>query len=257
VSVLVGTSGWQYRHWREAFYPRGLAAARWLEHYAARFQTVEVNNTFYHLPEASTFRQWAERTPDDFVITVKMSRYLTHLKRLRDPAEPVARFMDRARELGDKLGAVLLQLPPNLEAEPGRLAETLDLLCPRARVAVELRHDSWYTEEVRRLLADHGAALCVADSLHRRSPTWRTADWAYLRFHEGEGDPHPCYRHEQLGGWAWLLREQWGPEATAYAYFNNDGRACALRDAVTFADLCRKEGLHPSRVPDPAEIHVG
>ena len=228
-----------------------------MEHYAARFQTVEVNNTFYHLPEASTFRQWAERTPDDFVITVKMSRYLTHLKRLHDPAEPVARFMDRARELGDKLGAVLLQLPPNLEAEPGRLAETLDLLCPRARVAVELRHDSWYTEEVRRLLADHGAALCVADSLHRRSPTWRTADWAYLRFHEGEGDPHPCYRHEQLGGGAWLLREQWGPEATAYAYFNNDGRACALRDAVTFADLCRKEGLHPSRVPDPAEIHVG
>jgi len=123
-----------------------------LEHYAARFQTVEVNNTFYHLPEASTFRQWAERTPDDFVITVKMSRYLTHLKRLRDPAEPVARFMERAGELGGKLGAVLLQLPPNLEAEPGRLAETLDLLCPRARVAVELRHDSWFTDEVRRLL---------------------------------------------------------------------------------------------------------
>jgi uncharacterized protein YecE (DUF72 family) len=216
-----------------------------------------VNNTFYHLPEATTFRQWAERTPDDFVITVKMSRYLTHLKRLRDPAEPVARFMERAGELGGKLGAVLLQLPPNLEAEPGRLAETLDLLCPRARVAVELRHDSWFTDEVRRLLADHGAALCVADSLQRRSPTWRTADWAYLRFHEGEGNPHPCYRQEQLAGWARLAREQWGPESTVYAYFNNDGRACALRDAVTFAEACRKEGLQPSRVPDPTEIRVG
>src|SRR2546423_11891172 len=173
---MSGTSGWQYRHCRDTFTPPDVPAARWLEYYAARFQTVEVNNTFYRLPQAATFRTWAERTPDDFVITVKMSRYLTHLKRLHDPAEPVARFMDRARELGDKLGAVLLQLPPNLEAEPRRLAETLDLLCPTARAQVELRHDSWYTEEVRRLLADHGAALCVAGSLHRRSPTWRTAD---------------------------------------------------------------------------------
>ncbi|HEX4908872.1 MAG TPA: DUF72 domain-containing protein, partial [Actinomycetes bacterium] len=158
--------------------------------------------------------------------------------------------------LGPKLGPVLLQLPPNLEASHDALARTLGLLTPSVRTAVEFRHDSWFDDTTARILSDHGAALCVGDSGSRRSPVWRTADWTYLRFHEGEDMPHPCYRSEQLKGWAHLLREQWGPDATCYAYFNNDGRACALRDAVLLAGFAREEGLAPSRVPDSTDIRV-
>src|SRR5439155_11147385 len=132
-------------------------------HYARCCQVVEVNNAFYRLPEAKTFAQWAERTPDDFVVGVKASRYLTHIKRLQDPAEPVARFMERARCLGPKLGPVLLQLPPTLRLELGRLDETLSRFPADVRVAVELRHESWFVDETRTLLEKAGAALCRAD----------------------------------------------------------------------------------------------
>src|SRR5206468_2571114 len=154
-----------------------LAQAGWLRHYAERFQTVELNNSFYRLPEASSFERWRQETPEDFVVAVKASRFLTHLKRLRDPAEPVDLFMERARHLRTKLGPVLLQLPPRFQADAGRLAAALDRFGRQARVAVEFRDDSWYTDEVRRVLEDRGSALCMADSPHRRTPEWRTAEW--------------------------------------------------------------------------------
>ena len=162
--VLVGTSGWQYRDWRGRLYPQRLAQGRWLEHYAERFATVESNNAFYRLPEPGTFAAWADRTPPDFVMAVKASRFLTHVKRLRDPEEPVGRLMDHARHLGAKLGPVLLQLPPTLRADPGALERTLRAFPAGVRVAVEPRHDSWWTDEVRDLLGALGAALCLADS---------------------------------------------------------------------------------------------
>ncbi|MGH2816204.1 MAG: DUF72 domain-containing protein [Actinomycetota bacterium] len=189
--VLVGTSGWQYRDWRGRLYPQRLAQARWLEHYADRFATVESNNAFYRLPEAGTFAAWAERTPPDFVMAVKASRYLTHIRRLREPEEPVGRLMDRARHLGAKLGPVLLQLPPTLKADPAALDRTLRAFPAGVRVAVEPRHDSWWTEEVRDLLGEHGAALCLADSPHRATPVWRTADWTY---------PSPSPGYEAISG---------------------------------------------------------
>ena len=138
--VRIGTSGWQYRDWRGPFYPDKLAQARWLESYAERFATCESNNAFYRLPERSTFEAWAARTPPDFDLAVKMSRYLTHILRLREPAEPVERFLERACGLGRKLGPVLLQLPPSLEAEPEPLDDVLRRLTPHVRVAVEFRH---------------------------------------------------------------------------------------------------------------------
>ena len=161
--VLIGTSGWQYRHWRERFYPPGLPQRSWLEHYAKSFDTVESNNAFCRLPELATFQSWAQRTPPGFVWAVKMSRYLTHIKRLAEPAEPVQRFLERAAGLGPKLGPVLLQLPPTLKADLVRLDVVLGLLTPRVRVAVEFRHDSWFTAETRALLEQRGAALCLAD----------------------------------------------------------------------------------------------
>ena len=146
---MAGTSGWQYRDWRGAFYPPGVPQRRWLEHYATQFATVENNGTFYRLPPRETFASWRDRVPGDFVMAVKASRYLTHVRRLRDPAGPVRRLLDVAAGLGDRLGPVLLQLPPDLRAAPEALRECLRQFPPPVRVAVELRHDSWWIGEVR------------------------------------------------------------------------------------------------------------
>jgi uncharacterized protein YecE (DUF72 family) len=255
--LLIGTSGWQYRSWRETFYPSGVPQARWLEHYAARFRTVEVNNAFYRLPEARTFADWARRTPDDFLVAVKMSRYLTHVRRLRQPAEPVQLFLSRARHLGAKLGPVLLQLPPTLRADTQSLDATLGCFPSVVKVAVELRHESWFTDETAGLLAGHGAALCLADGPKLRTPLWRTADWGYVRFHEGRATPHPCYGRAALSTWARRLADTWGADADIFAFFNNDERACAVRDAAVMAATARPTGLRPTRVPETAEVRVG
>ncbi len=254
--VWVGTSGWQYRDWRGRFYPERLRQADWLEHYAARFQVVEVNNAFYRLPEASTFEAWARRTPDDFVVAVKVSRYLTHVKRLKDPAEPVARFCSRAVHLGPKLGPVLLQLPPNFAVDLPALEDTLDRFPAGMRVAVELRHESWFTDDTRRLLTDRGVAFCLADSPTRRTPVWRTADWAYLRLHEGVARPHPCYGRRAIATWAARLRDLWDPAADMYVFLNNDHRACAVRDARQLALAVRRVGMEPTRVPVARDVRV-
>ena len=190
----IGTSGWQYRDWRGRFYPADRPARAWLAYYAATFSTVEVNSAFYRLPAAETFRGWAEQTPPDFVIAVKASRYLTHIRRLIDPVEPVARFLNRAAGLGGKLGPVLLQLPPTLTVEVGRLDETLAQFPAGIRVAVEPRHRSWWTDEVRAVLTAHGAALGWADRDGRPiTPRWVTADFGYLRMHAGRATPRPSY----------------------------------------------------------------
>jgi len=250
VAVHVGTSGWQYRDWRGPFYPSKLAQAKWLEFYVERFGTVEVNNTFYRLPPPETFAGWARRVPDDFVMVVKMSRYLTHVKRLRDPAEPVERFFANASPLGNKLGPVLVQLPPQLAADLPALDDTLARFPAGTRAAVEFRHPSWFTDETAELLARHDAAFCLADSPRRRTPRWRTATWGYVRFHEGRASPSPCYGERALQTWAEHIAELWPPDADVFAFFNNDHRACAIRDASVFAHAATRAGLHPTRVPD-------
>ena len=254
--MLIGTSGWHYGHWRNGFYPKGLAASRWLGYYAERFDTVEINNAFYRLPEASTFSMWAATLPAGFVVAVKMSRYLTHVKRLREPFEPVQRFMERARHLGPKLGPVLLQLPPNLRIDLDALEAVLAEFPAGVRVAVELRHDTWFVPETRRLLESRGAAMCVAHThggLGVTSPLWRTADWGYVRFHAGQSRPFPCYGRAALDGWAARLADLWPDRADVYAYFNNDEHGCAPRDARRLALALRRAGRTPSRVPGPRE----
>jgi uncharacterized protein YecE (DUF72 family) len=249
--ILVGTSGWQYRDWRERFYPRGLPQRQWLEWYAAAFATVEVNNAFYRLPERATFEKWRERTPDDFVVAVKMSRYLSHVKRLRDPREPVARFLDRAAGLGDKLGPVLLQLPPTLRADTDLLDAVLAEFPAHVRVAVEPRHPSWWVPAVQDTLSRRGAALCWADRLGRPvTPLWRTADFGYLRMHEGRARPRPGYGRRALDTWLDRVTGAFEPDCRTYVYFNNDPGAAAVRDAVTLADLARHRGLEVTRTPD-------
>jgi uncharacterized protein YecE (DUF72 family) len=248
--LRVGTSGWQYRHWRTRLYPAGLPTTRWLEHYARCFATVEVNNTFYRLPARSTFADWAKRVPADFVVAVKASRYLTHYKRLQQPDEPVARLLAHAEGLATHLGPVLLQLPPDLHAEPERLDATLQSFAGRVRVAVEPRHRSWFCDDVRAVLEENGAALCLTDRGSRpTTPLWRTADWAYVRFHEGAANPRPCYGRRALRTWVARLRDLWGDGVDGYAYFNNDAEGCAIRDAVAFGELAASAGVAVSRVP--------
>ncbi|HXM54505.1 MAG TPA: DUF72 domain-containing protein [Candidatus Dormibacteraeota bacterium] len=256
VVLHVGTSGWQYRDWRGTFYPKGVAQRDWLRHYARRFATVELNNSFYRLPERSSFERWRDETPDDFVVAAKMSRFLTHLKRLRDPEDPVELFLERARGLGPKLGPVLLQLPPQMRADPERLAAALDVFPTGVRVAVEPRHDSWFDDRTRAVLEAHGAALCLADSPRRRTPSWRTADWGFVRFHEGRATPHPCYGERALATWAERIASLWPASADVFCFFNNDGRACAVRDAMVFGRLARRAGLRPTRVPEPDEVRL-
>lgn len=247
--IMVGTSGWQYADWRGRFYPAEVPQRQWLEHYASQFVTVEVNNAFYRLPERSTFEQWRERTPTDFCLAVKMSRYLTHIKRLRDPAEPVARFLDRSKGLGERLGPVLLQLPPTLRVDVAALTATLRCFPAAVRVAVEPRHPSWWTDEVRQALEQHGAALCWADRLGRPiTPLWRTADFCYLRLHEGRAQPRPRYGRAALASWVSRIEQQFAA-SPAYVYFNNDSGGAAVVDAAGFAAIARRRGLEVTRTP--------
>ena len=256
--LLIGTSGWQYRDWRDGLYPAGVAQRRWLEHYASQYLTVENNSSFYRLPAATTFAGWRARTPDDFVMAVKASRYLTHVRKLRDPAEPVARFVGAAAELGPKLGPVVLQLPPTFTAEPDLLQACLQEFRAawervgrgRLRIAVEPRHESWWTEEVRQILAAHDAALCWADRLGRQvTPLWRTAGWGYLRLHEGTADPWPSYGKQVLRSWAERVRQGWPGGEDVYVYFNNDPGGAAVVNSAVFAALAGEAGLTVTRTP--------
>ena len=248
--LLIGTSGWQYRDWRGGLYPEQLPQRLWLEHYAERFAVVEVNNAFYRLPERDTFRSWRDRTPDDFTVAVKMSRYLTHVKRLRDPAEPVARFLGRAEALGDKLGPVLLQLPPSLRVDVAALDETLARFPAQVRVAVEPRHPSWWIDEVRDLLRQHGAALCWADRRGRPvTPLWRTADFGYLRMHEGRAKPWPRYGRTALSSWVDRICMEPGAVPEMFVFFNNDPGGAAVIDAGAMARTARRRGVEVSRTP--------
>jgi uncharacterized protein YecE (DUF72 family) len=260
--LLIGTSGWQYRDWRGVLYPPGVPQRRWLEHYVTQFATVENNNAFYRLPTRETFTRWAERTPPDFVMAVKASRYLTHIRRLRDPAEPVGRLLGAATGLGATLGPVLLQLPPTWPGDPGLLdgclAEFRRLGPPELRIAVEMRHESCWTSEIEQILVARGAALAWADRLGSPAgPLWRTTDWGYLRLHEGPAEPWPRYRPDDLRAWLDRISAAWPDTADCYVYFNNDPGGAAVYDAATFAGLAREAGHEvsrtPAELPPPAE----
>jgi uncharacterized protein YecE (DUF72 family) len=250
--IRIGTSGFIYEHWRHRFYPPSARGSE-LELYAHSFNTVELNVTFYRMPAAPTFRSWATRVPDDFLFALKASRYLTHVRRLQQPRASVDLMVERARQLGHRLGPILLQLPPDLAADVPALAATIDAIPPDLRVAVEFRHPSWFTEGVRDLLIARNVALCWADRRGPITPLWHTADWGYLRFHDGHGAPRSCYEWDELTAWADRLQAGWGDSADGVVYFNNDGNGCALRDAQRFGNALARRGVAVSmlpRVPD-------
>jgi uncharacterized protein YecE (DUF72 family) len=257
MSVWIGTSGWQYRHWRNRLYPTGLPTSRWLDRYVEAFDTVELNVTFYRQPKNEVFEAWARRVPDGFLFAVKASRFLTHIKRLRDPQDSVDRLMDGASRLGSHLGPILVQLPPDFEVETERLAETLAAFPPGIRVTVEPRHRSWFTQPVMATLEERDAALCWADRRGPLTPERATADWGYVRFHGGRASPRSCYSPEALESWVDRVRVGWPPTADVFAYFNNDHNGCAPRDAAVFAELALEAGLSPTGVPSLDMTPVG
>lgn len=230
-AVRVGCSGWQYRHWRGDFYPSDLHSSRWLEFYASRFDTVEINNSFYRLPEASVFASWRRRVPPRFVFAVKASRYLTHMKKLKDPAEPLKRFFSRAQQLGPKLGPVLYQLPPRWPVNVDRLRTFLEHLPPRRQHAIEFREPSWYCDEVFALLEQHRVALCLHDMPGSASRRLAVGPFVYVRFH-GVTRYGGRYDDETLESWAEWLAPRAREGMRVYAYFNNDAGGHAPRDAV-------------------------
>ncbi len=245
----VGTSGFDYPEWVGRIYPRRLPAGERLAFYATLFPAVELNSTFYRLPTRKQCERWAAQVPADFRFAVKASRYLTHVLRLRQPDEAVERMLERIEPLGDRLGPVLVQLPPDLPVDAGALDATLtafDTSAPSAqqvRVALEPRHESWFVADVEAVLRDHGAALCRADRRGKRSPEWRTADWRYVRMHEGSAVPAGCYDSSDLAALATRLAEEGSITTADWVFFNNDGHACAPANARTFSRLAERAGF--------------
>ncbi|HEY3209680.1 MAG TPA: DUF72 domain-containing protein [Actinomycetota bacterium] len=237
--IHVGTSGWQYDSWKKKFYA-GEPKRAWLAHYASRFPVVEVNNSFYQLPKEQTFDRWKAETPDEFQFAVKASRYITHIRRLRDCRDPVKLFWSRATHLGDKLGPVLFQFPPNFGVEAQRLREFLTVLPQKMRVAFEFRDDSWRTDEVLGFMDDAGAAWVLADRPGWQVPLLLTGGWSYVRFHQGRAT-HPGYTRRKLLTWAEKIA---GLDAKdVFVFFNNDQFAAAPRDAETLTVLLLDRGL--------------
>jgi uncharacterized protein YecE (DUF72 family) len=239
MDARIGCSGWNYASWRHGvFYPERCPPRRWLAYYAERFDTVEVNATFYRLPTTSAVQGWADQTPDGFVFTVKASRYLTHVKRLRDLGPGLERFYERLEPLVDagKLGPVLWQLPPTFRRDDERLAAALRAF-PPGRHCVELRHESWFVPDVTALLREHGAALVIADrpEIHRFQTHELTTDWAFVRFHHGTRGRRGNYSESELRAWAGRLRG-W-PTVETFAYFNNDWEGFAPRNAARLREL--------------------
>jgi uncharacterized protein YecE (DUF72 family) len=239
-TVHIGTSGWHYKHWLGDFYPARFPPAKMLAWYAREFHTVEINNSFYRLPEEKTFKDWAATVPTGFLFAVKASRFLTHIKRLKDAKDPIDLFFSRAKHLGPHLGPVLFQLPPKWKADPKRLQDFLEVLPRNHSYAVEFRDDTWYTEEIYGLLREHNVALCIHD--------WHTAPWqqeltansSYLRFHGTGGRYAGNYPDHLLQSWAGKIQNWASRLSEIYVYFNNDVGGHAIRNARTLRSAVAK-----------------
>jgi uncharacterized protein YecE (DUF72 family) len=236
--LFLGTSGYSYQHWKGVFYPQGLPQTRWLEFYCEHFATVELNVTFYRLPNQKIFAGWFQRTPSAFSFAAKGSRFITHIKKLKDCREPLLAYKENAAGLKGKLGVILWQLPPNLQYNKERLEKFCQLLTdeyPEKRHAFEFRNESWLHKECYDSLRAHGFALCipVAPGLPRQEEM--TAPFAYIRFHGGASRRDSCYTDKELEQWAAKIK-QWLEQQDVYAYFNNDARAFAIANAKTLRD---------------------
>jgi uncharacterized protein YecE (DUF72 family) len=235
--IFIGTSGWHYKHWRGPFYPEKLPPSKMLEFYAQHFHTVELNNTFYRLPQPNGLHNWRSSTPRDFCFAMKGSRFLTHMKKLKDPATAIERFFERADLLKEKLGPIVFQLPPHWEVDGERLDAFLKVLPRGHRYAFELRNPTWHSAEIYSILRRHRAAFCIFEIAGFRSGFEITADFTYVRLHGPDGAYQGSYSHDALQGWADRIRE-WEEKLRAiYIYFDNDQAGYAPKNALELAKL--------------------
>jgi uncharacterized protein YecE (DUF72 family) len=236
--VHIGTSGWHYKGWVGLFYPEKLPAKEMMSFYAQHFDTVEVNNTFYHLPSATTFDSWRDNSPENFLFAVKGSRFITHMKKLKAPGTSTRKFFLGAERLEQKLGPILFQLPPHWRLNLERLAEFLEALPREHQYVFEFRDLSWLVPEVYELLRKHDAAFCIHDLSAQQTPLEITADFTYIRFHgPGTAKYAGSYSSQTLRNWAKRI-DEWRKELlTVYVYFNNDIGGCAVRNARQLRQL--------------------
>jgi len=233
LQYYIGTSGWHYDHWQHRFYPEKLPKVKWLEFYASHFTTVELNNSFYRLPSEAAFTTWYDSSPTNFTFAVKVSRFITHIKRLKNSEEAVDKFITRAKILEEKLGPLLYQLPPNMPRNDEVLESFLSSLPQGMKHVIEFRHQSWLKEKVFEILHKYDIGLCVFDMPSFSCPLVTTADFVYIRFHGSTWLYFSCYSDEELADWAKRLANLAANLKAVYIYFNNDAEAFAERNAIT------------------------
>jgi len=233
----VGCSGWHYEHWRGLYYPEELPKPQWLPFYARQFNSVELNNSFYRLPSEKAFTTWRESTPENFIFAVKMSRYITHIKKLRNLGSAVENFLSRAVLLEEKLGPLLYQLPPNMKRNDELLQSFLSSLPAIYQHVIEFRHESWIDEAVFDILRRHNVGLCVFDMPGFTCPLVATSGFVYVRFHGSEGLYSSRYSDAELSRWAERIGRLGQRVKTSYIYFNNDAEAFAIQNATTLRNL--------------------
>ncbi len=235
--VFIGTSGYSYNHWVDDFYPLDVASNKRLDYYSEHFNTVEINNSFYNLPQKKTFQKWAKAVPKEFVFSVKANRYITHMKNLMVDREPINKLLDRSKPLENKLGPILFQLPPQWNLNLDRLKDFIKLLPQNQRYVIELRNKTWYTKEVYNLLKDNNVGFCIHDHQDAPSPKKITADFVYLRFHGPNGDYQSKYSKEELENWKLKIENWRSQNLDVFAYFNNDFEAFAIDNAQQLKNL--------------------
>ena len=235
--VLIGTSGWHYKHWIGSFYPPKTPASNMLAFYVDQFDTVELNNSFYRLPTKSALESWRDSTPENFVFAAKGSRFLTHMKKLKDPETGLARFFDCIDILGAKLGPILFQLPPNWPVDLERLERFLDVLPSSHRYAFKFRNSSWDCQAVYRTLRRHNVAYCMFHLAGFQSPLEITADFSYIRLHGPGGKYQGSYTKQQLESWSRRIRSWQRTLNPLFVYFDNDDSGFAAHNALTLKQL--------------------
>ncbi len=236
--VHIGTSGWHYKHWRGPFYPEGLPFHKFLAFYVDRFQTVEINNTFYRLPQPKALAAWQQTVPPDFIFAVKASRFITHQKKLNDPESSTIKFFETVETLGKNLGPVLFQLPPRWRCNPERLRRFLEAVPKSHAYAFEFREPGWFDDQVYKILEEHEAAFCIYELAGRISPKVVTSKLVYIRLHGPDGPYQGQYSDEALGGWSRAI-SAWRKEGRdVYCYFDNDQAGYAAQDALRLEEMC-------------------
>lgn len=236
--IFVGTSGWSYEHWkRGVFYPKNFPKKEELIFYAKLFKTVELNASFYHLPKVETFNNWYDQTPRDFLFSVKASRFITHIKRLKDCREPWDRFIDNAKNLKEKLGPALFQLPPRWKVDSQRLKDFVKILDKKLKYVFEFRDPSWFCDEVYKILRKKNIALCIADSPNLPSAEEITANFVYIRLHGSKSLYSSRYTNEELKDWAKKIKKFLKEGFDVYVYFNNDAYGYAVENAREISQI--------------------